>query len=175
MELKNENPSNFIFYQSNDGKVNIRVIVDEHSETVWATQKTLGELFGVSKSTISEHIKNIFETQELERESTVRKIRTVQEEGERQVSRNLEFYNLDFAENIARRQLSMRMVDWVNRLDAFLSFNQYEVLEDASKVSALEAKLKAEGEFDKFRVIQDQNYQSDFDKLIARMKKGNDF
>lgn len=337
MELRNENPTNFIFYQSTDGKVNVQVIVDEQSETVWATQKTLGELFGVSKSTISEHTKNIFETKELDRESTVRKIRTVQEEGERKVSRSLEFYNLDFiialgyrvnsiqatqfrkwatsilreylikgfaldderlkrgnqvfgrdyfqellerireiraserlfyqkitdiyatsidydpkssitqdfyatvqnklhwaihghtaaeliklrasaehptmgltswknekrggkimksdvsiaknylnekelselnrvvtmyldfAENMARRQLSMRMVDWVNRLDAFLSFNQYEVLQDSGRVSAIEAKLKAETEFDQFRVIQDQRYESDFDRMVKEL------
>lgn len=337
MELRNENPTNFIFYQSTDGKVNVQVIVDEQSETVWATQKTLGELFGVSKSTISEHTKNIFETKELDRESTVRKIRTVQEEGERKVSRSLEFYNLDFiialgyrvnsiqatqfrkwatgilreylikgfaldderlkrgnqvfgrdyfqellerireiraserlfyqkitdiyatsidydpkssitqdfyatvqnklhwaihghtaaeliklrasaehptmgltswknekrggkimksdvgiaknylnekelselnrvvtmyldfAENMARRQLSMRMADWVNRLDAFLSFNQYEVLQDSGRVSAIEAKLKAETEFDQFRVIQDQRYESDFDRMVKEM------
>lgn len=168
MELRNENPTNFIFYQSTDGKVNVQVIVDEQSETVWATQKTLGELFGVSKSTISEHTKNIFETKELDRESTVRKIRTVQEEELSELNRVVTMY-LDFAENMARRQLSMRMVDWVNRLDAFLSFNQYEVLQDSGRVSAIEAKLKAETEFDQFRVIQDQRYESDFDRMVKEL------
>lgn len=172
MELRNENPTNFIFYQSTDGKVNVQVIVDEQSETVWATQKTLGELFGVSKSTISEHTKNIFETKELDRESTVRKIRTVQEEELSELNRVVTMY-LDFAENMARRQLSMRMADWVNRLDAFLSFNQYEVLQDSGRVSAIEAKLKAETEFDQFRVIQDQRYESDFDRMVKEMgRKG---
>jgi len=55
----------------------------------------MGELFGVSKKTISEHLDNIYKSNELQREATVRKIRTVQNEGEREVTRNLEFYNLD--------------------------------------------------------------------------------
>lgn len=334
--MKNElgNLSNFIFYQALDGKINVQVIVDPESETVWASQKTLGELFNVAKSTISEHTANIFETGELDRVSTVRKIRTVQQEGSRHVSREIEFYNLDFiiaigyrvnsiqatqfrkwatsvlreylikgfaldderlkqgkqlfskdyfdellerireiraserlfyqkitdiyatsidydansavtqefyatvqnklhwaihghtaaeliklradssqpnmglmswksqerggkilksdvtvaknylqeaelselnrvvtmyldfAENMARRQVQMKMTDWVSRLDAFLTFNEYVLLKDAGTVSATVAKKLAEGEYDKFRVVQDRNFRSDFDSLV---------
>ena len=64
-------------------------------ETVWMTQKSMGELFGVVKSTISEHLSNIYDSEELTREATVRNFRTVQIEGERKVNRELEFYNLD--------------------------------------------------------------------------------
>jgi hypothetical protein len=56
-------------------------------------------------------------------------------------------------------------------LDSFLELYSYPILRDKGKVTMLEAKLKAEGEFDKFRVIQDETYQSDFDKLIEKMKK----
>jgi hypothetical protein len=87
------NESKFLIYDNPNGKVKVDVIVQD--ETVWLTQKTMGELFGVVKSTISEHITNIFESNELQREATVRNFRTVQQEGERLVNRDLEYYNLD--------------------------------------------------------------------------------
>lgn len=77
---------------------------------------------------------------------------------------------LDLAENNAQRGRAFSMQQWAKFLDSFLELSSYPILRDKGKVSMLEAKLKAEGEFDKFRVIQDQNYQSDFDKLVARTK-----
>jgi hypothetical protein len=295
-------------------------------------------LFGVSKKTISEHLGNIYKSNELQREATVRKIRTVQNEGEREVTRNLEFYNLDaiisvgyrvnshqatqfriwatktlkefiikgfvldderlkqgkklfgkdyfdellerireiraserrfyqkitdiyaecsidyqpkseitqlfyktvqnkmhwaitgqtaaeiissrakaelpnmglttwknspkgkvlksdvsvaknylnkkeidelnrivtmyldYAENQAARQIPMTMKDWVGKLDAFLQFNDYSVLKNAGSISAEIAKELATKEFEKFRVIQDEDYESDFDKEVKRIK-----
>lgn len=88
-----EENTNFIIYNNSNGEVRIDVFVE--GETVWLTQKSMGELFGVSKSTISEHLSNIFEANELQRDSTVRNFRTVQQEGERTVNRDLEYYNLD--------------------------------------------------------------------------------
>ena len=70
---------------------------------------------------------------------------------------------LDYAELQASRQIPMKMSDWINRLDAFLQFNEYEILKDAGKVSHEVAVKLAEKEYDKFRVIQDQNFESDFD------------
>ena len=77
---------------------------------------------------------------------------------------------LDFAENQAARQKVMTMQDWSTKLDSFLSFNEYDLLNDAGKVKAAIAKKLAEGEFEKFRVVQDINYESDFDKLIKATK-----
>ncbi len=339
MDNNIENQANFIFYQSQDGNVNVQVILDREGETIWASQKTMGEIFGVTKATISEHTANIFETNELERNSTVRKIRTVQKEGGRSVSREIDFYNLDFiialgyrvnslqatqfrkwatsvlkeylikgfalnderlkqgnrlfgkdyfeellerireiraserlfyqkitdiyatsidydphssitqefyatvqnklhwaihrhtaaeliqlradagkpnmgltswknekkggkiqktdvgiaknylseeelselnrvvtmyldfAENMAKRQKQMKMTDWVERLDAFLAFNEYGILKDAGKISAAIAKKTAETEYENFRVIQDKEYKSDFDKAVEEAKK----
>lgn len=339
MDNNIENQASFIFYQSQDGNVNVQVILDREGETIWASQKTMGEIFGVTKATISEHTANIFETNELERNSTVRKIRTVQKEGGRSVRREIDFYNLDFiialgyrvnslqatqfrkwatsvlkeylikgfalnderlkqgnrlfgkdyfeellerireiraserlfyqkitdiyatsidydphssitqefyatvqnklhwaihrhtaaeliqlranagkpnmgltswknekkggkilktdvgiaknylseeelselnrvvtmyldfAENMAKRQKQMRMTDWVERLDAFLAFNEYGILKDAGKISAAIAKKTAETEYEKFRVIQDKEYKSDFDKVVEEAKK----
>lgn len=78
---------------------------------------------------------------------------------------------LDLAENNAQRGRAFSMQQWAKFLDSFLELSSYPILRDKGKISMLEAKLKAEGEFDKFRVIQDQTYQSDFDKLIAETKK----
>ena len=77
---------------------------------------------------------------------------------------------LDLAENRAKRGFVMNMQDWVVFLDKFLELSDYPILLDNGKVSALEAKLKAEGEYDKYRVKQDRNYVSDFDKVIAKLR-----
>lgn len=78
---------------------------------------------------------------------------------------------LDLAENRARRGLVTRMADWVTFLDAFLTLNEYPVLPDKGSVSALEAKLKAEGEYESFRVLQDRGYESDFDAFVEEARR----
>ena len=81
---------------------------------------------------------------------------------------------LDYAENQAARQIPMRMADWVARLDAFLKFNEYEVLTNAGSVSAEVAKQLAEEQFAAFRVQQDQRFESDFEKEIKRIEQKKD-
>jgi len=76
---------------------------------------------------------------------------------------------LDYAEDQAARHRPMRMVDWVEKLDGFLSFNEYEVLENAGRVSAAVAKELAEGEYERFRVGQDRDYESDFEREAKRL------
>ena len=76
---------------------------------------------------------------------------------------------LDFAENQAARQIAMCMADWVNRLDAFLVFNDYEILKDAGKVSAAVAKALAEDAYDVFRVEQDRAFESDFERAAQKI------
>jgi hypothetical protein len=334
---REEQQSGFLLYNTPDGEVRIEVALED--ETVWLTQKAMAELFGVVKSTISEHLSNIYETGELDKEATVRNFRTVQQEGERTVKRNLEYYNLDaiisvgyrvnsiqathfrkwatktlreflvkgfvldderlkqgktlfgkdyfdellerireiraserrfyqkitdiyaqcsidydpnseitqtfykmvqnklhwaisghtaaeliakradaekpnmglttwkrapkgkilkrdistaknylsekelkslnrivtmyldYAESQAERQNAMTMEDWIKKLDGFLEFNDYEILQDAGKVSAKVAKELAEKEYEKFRPIQDKAFESDFDKLIEETRK----
>ena len=77
---------------------------------------------------------------------------------------------LDYATRQARRRIPMTMEDWKSKLDAFLRFNDAEVLQNKGKVTAAIAKEFAESEFEKYRVIQDNLYQSDFDKLINSME-----
>jgi len=328
--------SDFVLYTSNDGDVNVEVVLKD--ETVWLTQKAMAGLFGVKVPAISKHMANIYETGELRKESTISILETVQKEGDRNVRRKMEFFNLDaiisvgyrvnsyqatqfriwatktlkeyiikgfvldderlkqgkrfgkdyfeellerireiraserrfyqkitdiyalaadydinapvtkdffatvqnklhwaitgktaaetiydsadakkmymgltnwkrapdgkiiksdvsiaknylndahikelnqivsayldLAENRAQRQILMKMQDWVQFLHSFLELSNYPILRDKGKVSALEAKLKAEQEYEEYRVIQDINYISDFDKEVRRIKDG---
>ncbi|MBL7972730.1 MAG: virulence RhuM family protein [Prolixibacteraceae bacterium] len=325
--------SEIILYTTPQGDVRLEVIVLD--ETVWLTQKAMGELFGVTKSTVSEHLSNIFLSQELIEDSVVRKIRTTAADGK---NYNTQFYNLDaiisvgyrvnsqqatqfriwatktlkefiikgfvldderlkqgkklfgkdyfdellerireiraserrfyqkitdiysecsidydpkaeitvtfyktvqnklhwaitgqtaaeiiskradaklpnmglttwknspkgkvlksdisvaknylneqeiaelnrvvtmyldYAENQAARQIPMKMKDWVDKLDAFLHFNDYSVLKNAGTVSAEIARKLASDQYERFRVRQDSEYESDFDREIKRIK-----
>lgn len=93
--------NNIVIYQTNDGEPKIEVRIE--GETVWLTQAQLVELFASSKANISEHIKNIYTEKELTQESTVRNFRTVQKEGDREVSRDIEHYNLDLIISLGYR------------------------------------------------------------------------
>lgn len=79
---------------------------------------------------------------------------------------------LDFAELQAKRQNAMKMGDWVGKLDGFLQFNDYKVLKNAGNISATIAKTLAEKEYQKFRIEQDNSFESDFDKEVKRLHKG---
>lgn len=77
----------------NDGELELKISVNE--ETVWLTQKQLAELFNVTKQNISLHINNIFKEKELDKNSTVKYFLIVQKEGDREIQRNVEHYNLE--------------------------------------------------------------------------------
>ena len=85
--------SEIVLYTIEDGIIKINVQLE--NETVWLTQKQMVELYKTEKSTVSEHIKNIYTDEELTPDATVWKIRTVQNEGKREVERALDYYNLD--------------------------------------------------------------------------------
>ncbi|MCC6748842.1 MAG: virulence RhuM family protein [Deltaproteobacteria bacterium] len=86
-------PSDFLLYAAPDGAVKVRVLFKD--DTAWLTQKALAELFGVGVPAINKHLKSIFESEELSRAATVSKMEIVGREGEREVTRGVEFYNLD--------------------------------------------------------------------------------
>lgn len=77
---------------------------------------------------------------------------------------------LDYAENQAARGIPMKMNDWVEKIDGFLQFNEYKILKDAGNVSHEVAKKIAESEFEKFRIVQDSSFESDFDKTFKHIK-----
>ena len=95
-----------IVYRSDDGR--IRLDARLRDETLWLTINQMAELFQIDKSGVSRHLKNIFETGELDREATVAKFATVQNEGGRSVSRDLEYYNLDAIISVGYRVNSIR-------------------------------------------------------------------
>lgn len=334
-ELEKPNGGQIILYRTPDGTVRVEVMYQ--ADTFWLSQKKIAELFAVEVPTINYHLKEIYESGELRQESTIRKIRTVQREGNRDVAREIEFYNLDaiisvgyrvnstqatqfriwatqtlrefiikgfvldderlklnkrfgkdyfdellerireiraserrfylkitdiyeqcsidydrnaeitrtffqtvqnklhwavtgktaaqiiaeradagkpsmglttwkhspagkilksdvsvaknylierevkelerivgmyldYAENQAARQIPMKMADWVRRLDAFLRFNEYEVLTNAGKVSAEVARKLAEKQYETFRIQQDRDFEGDFEKEIKRIE-----
>lgn len=100
------NNSNIIMYTTEDGLTKIEVTFEE--DTVWLSLEQMTELFQRNKSTISRHIKNVFSEGELQQESTVAKFATVQMEGARQVSRDIEYYNLDLIISVGYRVKSLR-------------------------------------------------------------------
>ena len=111
-----ENQGEIILYQpDNEVKLEVRI----ENETVWLTQAQIVELFQSSKANISEHIKNIYEQEELEESATVRDFRTVRQEGKRQVVRTLTYYNLDAIISIGFRVNSKRGIQfrqWANKV-----------------------------------------------------------
>jgi len=94
-----------LVYQTDEGRVKLDVRLED--ETVWLSQKLLAELFQKDVRTINEHIKNIFAEGELEPKSTIRKFRIVQSEGARQVTRDVDFYNLDMIISVGYRVKSL--------------------------------------------------------------------
>ena len=98
--------SRILLYQTEDGRQRIEVRLE--NETVWLSQRLLAELFQKDVRTINEHIKNIYNEGELLPESTIRKFRIVQTEGNRQVSRTVDFYNLDVIIAVGYRVRSHR-------------------------------------------------------------------
>jgi len=171
----------FMVFTKDAGSDSIEVRVQDSD--VWLTQKAIATLFDIDRSVVTKHIKNIFETGELDESSTCAKFAQTADEGkivkaDVSVAKNyllkqeMEELNeivtmyLDYATRQARRRIPMTMADWAQKLDAFLKFNDAEILENKGKVTAEIAKTFAESEFEKYRVIQDSLYKSDFDKLM---------
>ena len=150
--MKNE----IIIYQSKELPDKLEVIIKE--ETIWLTQAQIVTLFNSSKANISEHIKNIFQTNELEKESTVRIFRTVRKEGNRTVTRELTHYNLDMVISIGYRVNSIRGTQfriWANKvlkdylLKGYAINNRLNRIEDnvhqlSKKVNEIDLQLKTE-------------------------------
>ena len=110
--------SNIIMYTTEDGLTKIEVTFDE--DTVWLSLDQMAELFQRDKSTISRHIKNIFTEGELRPEATVAKFATVQTEGNRQVTRDIDYYNLDVIISVGYRVKSLRGTHYLKMTELLL-------------------------------------------------------
>lgn len=100
------NEFNFLVYNTPDRDVKVNAVVKD--DTIWLTQKSMADLFGVQTPAISKHLKNIFEEGELEEAATVSKMETVQVEGNRQITRQVDFYNLDAIISVGYRVNSIQ-------------------------------------------------------------------
>ena len=91
--IKQNSFTEFLLYTTPNGKVNVEIFL--HNENIWLTQVKISELFGVERSVVTKHLQNIYDDNELNKEATSAKIAQVQKEGQRQIERDIEFYNLD--------------------------------------------------------------------------------
>ena len=138
-----EQQGEIILYQPDES---VRMEVRIEDETVWLTQAQIVELFQSSKANISEHLKNIYKSEELIQSSTVRNFRTVRQEGNRQITRNLEYYNLDVIISVGYRVNTKRGIQfrqWANSQahDRFLIIDQSDVYHIGTSLKDLGKKL----------------------------------
>lgn len=158
--------SEIIIYQTPDNKTQVDVLLEQ--DTVWLTQGQIVSLFKSSKASISEHTKNIFEEGELDRLQTVRKFRTVRTEGKKQVSRMLEYYNLDLILSIGYRVKSKRGTQFrqwaTQRLKDYLvegyAINEKRLAEKQQQVEYLKTGIRILS-----RTITQQTTTSDSEAL----------
>ncbi len=144
------NNSDLIIYQTEDGLIQIQARLE--NETVWLSQQELAHLFAVTKPTISEHFKNIFESEELDKDTTVRKFRTVQKEGSRDVSRDIEYYNLDAIISVGYRVNSTKATQF--RQWATRTLKEYLVKGYAVNHKRLQESQQQLTEFKKLVILQ---------------------
>lgn len=149
MNLPKIKNSEVVIFKPRDGQTEFQVVLDGEHDTVWATEQQIMELFGKARRTIGEHIKNIYEEGELDKESTWREFRHVQKEGEREVNRKVSAYNLDVIISVGYRvksQVGTEFRKWATqRLKEYLlkgySINQKLLSTEQQKVKALKQEI----------------------------------
>jgi len=182
----------FLLYQAEDGQTRVEVRFD--GETAWLSLGQMAELFQRDKSVISRHVKNVFEEGELGLQATVAKSATVQREGDREVTREVEVAiaknylaadeiealnrivtaYLEFAELQALNRKPMYMADWIAKLDDFLRLSERKILQHAGKISHDDAVTKAEREYDRFvaqRAALPSSAEKHFEDAIREVKQ----
>ena len=159
----------FLIFTGQAGEQSIEARYED--ETVWLSQKLMAVLFDVDVRTVNEHLKNVYEQGEVTPAATIRKFRIVQTEGKREVVRNVDFYNLDAIISVGYRVNSVRATQfrqWATRVLREFAIKGYVL--DNGKVTAQIAKDFAESEFEKYRIMQDRLFESDFDKVIRQLE-----
>ena len=149
MDLPKIKNSEVVVFKPKGGQTEFQVVLDGDHDTVWATEKQIMELFGKARRTIGEHIRNIYEEGELDKESTWREFRQVQKEGEREVSRKVSVYNLDVIISIGYRvksQVGTEFRKWATqRLKEYLikgyTINQKLLKTEQHKVKLLKKEI----------------------------------
>jgi hypothetical protein len=143
--------SDIIIYQNSDGNIKIDVRLED--ETVWLTQDQMATLFGKAKFTINEHIKNVYEEQELEESAMMKKFGISEFQ-----QKAFNYYNLDVIISVGYRVKSAQGKQFriwaTQRLDSLLQLNGRELLTHAGKVSHEIAFKKSGEEFEKYKIVQ---------------------
>jgi hypothetical protein len=147
-------------------------------ENVWLTQKMMATLYDVEVPTINYHIKKIYEDAELQREATIRKFLIVQDEGGRKVSREIDHYNLQMIIAVGfkvNNQRAVRFRVWANQIVEQYTIKGWVMDSERLKnggirISAEIARTHAETEFEKYRIIQDRLFMSDYDKFLEELE-----
>ena len=145
-EIKN---SEVVIFKPKDGQTEFQVVLDGEHDTVWVTERQIMKLFGKARRTIGEHIKNVYEEGELDKESTWREFRQVQKEGEREVYRKVSIYNLDVIISVGYRvksQVGTEFRKWATqRLKEYLlngyTINQRLLQAEQQKVERLQLEI----------------------------------
>ena len=152
-------------YESEDGKISIGVLYS--NENLWLSQKLMAELFECSTDNMSLHLKDIFAEKELLPEQVTEEYSVTAADGKKYRTKHY------YAELQASKGKHMYMKNWAEKLDAFLQFNEQEILLDKGKVSHEVAMALAEEKYKKFRIEQDKNFISDFDVEVRKLKSRN--
>ena len=137
-------------------------------ENVWLTQKMMGLLYNVETHTVNYHLKQIFADGELEAGSVIRNFRITAADGK---TYDTQHYNLSAIIAVGYKVNSERAVQFRNR---FIAATDREILQDAGKVTAEIAQAHAESEFEKYRIVQDRLFESDFDRAIKELPEKGD-
>ena len=170
--VKNEERSEIVLYQP-EGEVRLEVRVE--NETVWLTQAQMAELFSVKENTITYHIQEIFESDELDCLSTTRKIRVVRKEGKRNVARRLDFYNLDMIISIGYRvnsKTGVRFRRWANQI-----LKEYMLKGYAVNQRMVATGMQIANQFqEQWRLIENQGTKlENVDTRLSTVEKHIDF
>ncbi len=154
-----------IIYQPDE---TLRLDVRVEDESVWLSQSQIVELFGSSKANISEHLKHIFDSGELAKDATVRNFRTVRQEGNRNVTRNIEFFNLDVIISIGYRVNTVRGIQfrqWANKVLKEYLLSGYAINQRL---------LQLEDHIDRRLSLHDQHF-AEQDSHLKRLDEKVDF
>lgn len=167
----------YLTYVASVGDQQDSIEMRYEDENIWLTQKMMATLYDVGTNTINYHIKKIFEDSELQKDSVIRKFRITVTDGK---SYSTNHYSLEMIIAVGFKVNNERAVQfrkWVNgivkdyTIKGWVMADDREILQDAGKITAEIAKAKAETEFEKYRVIQDRLFMSDFDKCMLELEE----
>lgn len=177
-----KNNKQIAIYQMPSGAVEVRL--DMSKETIFLTQQQVGELFNVQKAAISKHAKNIFETGELDKKSTVSILETIQTEGKRKITRKIEYYNLDLILSIGYRVNSRNATkfrQWATKtlhqhIIAGYTINKKRLLEAKNKFHELQETVlflqkQSRKELLKGQEVEILNLLADYSKTLSLLEK----